>query len=102
LYFIARLKPTTSEIKIDPLEIADARWLPVSKIYTWFIFLTHCQIDEYINDPAVNDTNKEIAKLAMSHCTDAEPLLYQEREYSVISVPNWNKTANHLLYRSGK
>jgi ADP-ribose pyrophosphatase YjhB (NUDIX family) len=85
IYFIARLKPKTTEIKIDPLEIAEAKWIP---------------IEEYINDPSIYDTNKEIAKLAISHSSDADPLLYKEREFSTIPVPNWNKTTNHLLYRS--
>ncbi|XP_067033618.1 uncharacterized protein [Acropora muricata] len=46
IYFICHLKPLTQEIKRDPGEIADAQWM---------------DLDEYIESPLVNSSNRFIA-----------------------------------------
>ena len=49
-YFVCRLAPLSSEITADPVEIADARWMPV---------------DEYLAGEHISSFNKHIVRTAI-------------------------------------
>ncbi len=51
IYFVCRLKPLTFAISIDPREIANARWIPVS---------------EYLDDPDTHPFNRKIVQTALT------------------------------------
>jgi ADP-ribose pyrophosphatase YjhB (NUDIX family) len=50
IYFVCRLKPLSSEIKLDPKEISEAKWMPV---------------DEYLNHPDTHPFNHKIVKTTL-------------------------------------
>eukprot|EP01098_Paradermamoeba_levis_P010321 TRINITY_DN4336_c0_g5_i1.p1 TRINITY_DN4336_c0_g5~~TRINITY_DN4336_c0_g5_i1.p1 ORF type:complete len:242 (-),score=78.59 TRINITY_DN4336_c0_g5_i1:39-764(-) len=89
MYFLVRLKPLTEEIQMDSSELSACRWLP---------------IEEYIQHPHVNVTNKKIAQAALSspalpHHSPSDPssssssspslaLLFNEWGCEEITSPN--------------
>lgn len=51
IYFVCHLRPLTTEIKMDPKEIAACRWMPV---------------EEFLSHPGINETNKYYVKQCMA------------------------------------
>ncbi len=50
IYFVCRMKPLSFEIKADPREISEARWMP---------------LEEYLNDPDTHPFNQKIVRTAI-------------------------------------
>lgn len=71
IYFVCRLKPLSAEITIDPIEISEARWMPV---------------DEYLNDPDTHPFNRKIVQTTL-----AKPGLMLD------SIPDYGSPETHEL-----
>ena len=61
IYFVCRLVPLSSEITLDPAEIAEARWMPV---------------DEYLSSEHIHVFNKHIVQAAMNF-TGSVPIVLE-------------------------
>ncbi|XP_049849627.1 uncharacterized protein LOC126319956 isoform X1 [Schistocerca gregaria] len=57
LYFVVRLKPTSSSITMDSSELADAAWMPLS---------------EYLTHPLVRPFSREIAKISAQRVANGD------------------------------
>ncbi len=51
IYFVCRMKPLTTAITIDPIEISESIWMPV---------------EDYLNDPETHPFNRKIVETALS------------------------------------
>jgi ADP-ribose pyrophosphatase YjhB (NUDIX family) len=100
LYFVARLKPLSTTITIDPTEIDEARWMPLT---------------EFIEHPHVNVFNRKIAQIAARNNSPrtlhAEESVsgndegkhhiltpWQQKEFRSVPVPTWNQQTACLYY----
>eukprot|EP01116_Phalansterium_solitarium_P004124 TRINITY_DN15012_c0_g1_i1.p1 TRINITY_DN15012_c0_g1~~TRINITY_DN15012_c0_g1_i1.p1 ORF type:complete len:264 (+),score=50.82 TRINITY_DN15012_c0_g1_i1:110-901(+) len=56
IYFVCRLKPLTFDIKLDPGEILDCKWMP---------------IEEYVSEPNVTPMNRTVAQRVFDSISSA-------------------------------
>jgi len=73
MYFVAKLKPISTEIHFDPKEIQACSWMPVA---------------EFLSNPTVSVLNREIVQIAA----------LSEVGLQTKTVPSYDGKTSHLLY----
>eukprot|EP01017_Pseudomicrothorax_dubius_P049468 TRINITY_DN9202_c0_g1_i13.p1 TRINITY_DN9202_c0_g1~~TRINITY_DN9202_c0_g1_i13.p1 ORF type:complete len:234 (-),score=41.83 TRINITY_DN9202_c0_g1_i13:896-1597(-) len=84
LYFVALLKPLTTELKPDPREVKEARWMPVQ---------------EFVDQPVLIETQRKIAYLALAKLRNQQPMTDIEKE-CMLDLVIWK--AEHFQMKLGK
>ncbi|VDI09002.1 Hypothetical predicted protein [Mytilus galloprovincialis] len=77
-YFICLMRPITEEIKHCPHEIGDCKWV---------------DIDEYLSDPDIVDTNRFIVQ-----CYKDGQLKHGGLQIAPSEVLNYSKKSHHKIY----